>query len=113
MGVYITDMQDPVVNTSQECFDLIEYGNNMKTIAATAMNPQSSRGYTIIKFHTERKDKDSPTVRANRVLDLAKQKGLQTAYMPGACDGNKSKEEVYKRCASSYDCDLSAEGVRC
>ena len=53
MDVYITDMHDPVVTISQECFDLIEYGNNMKTIATTAMKPQSSRGYTIIKLHME------------------------------------------------------------
>ena len=39
---------------------------------------------------TVRKDKDSPTVRTNRVLDLADLEGLQTAYIPGACDGNMS-----------------------
>ena len=40
--------------------------------------------------HLRRKYKDSPTVRANRVLDLAEQEGLQTACIPGACDGNMS-----------------------
>ena len=45
-----------------------------------------------VQSHTERKDKDSPTVRANRVLDLAEQEGLQTAYIPGACDGTVSKD---------------------
>ena len=39
---------------------------------------------------TERKDKDSPTIRTNRVLDSAEQEGLQTAYIPCACDGNMS-----------------------
>jgi len=39
---------------------------------------------------TVRKDKNSPTVRTNRVLDLAEMEGLQTAYIPGACDGNMS-----------------------
>ena len=39
---------------------------------------------------TEMKDKDSPTVRVNRELDLAEQEGLQTACIPGACDGNMS-----------------------
>ena len=40
--------------------------------------------------HLLRKYEDSPTVRTNRVLDLAEQEGLQTACIPGACDGNMS-----------------------
>ena len=39
---------------------------------------------------TERQGKDSPMVRANSVLDWAEQEGLQTACIPGACDGNMS-----------------------
>jgi len=84
MGVYITDMQDPVVTTSQECFDLIEYGNNMKTIAATAMNPQSSRGHTIIKFHMERKNADaSCTVSDCWIVDLAGRENEKTTQVSG------------------------------
>eukprot|EP00450_Noctiluca_scintillans_P036574 CAMPEP_0194551960 /NCGR_PEP_ID=MMETSP0253-20130528/96483_1 /TAXON_ID=2966 /ORGANISM="Noctiluca scintillans" /LENGTH=1024 /DNA_ID=CAMNT_0039399425 /DNA_START=22 /DNA_END=3096 /DNA_ORIENTATION=+ len=84
MGVYITDMQDPVVSTSQECFDLIEYGNNMKTIAATAMNPQSSRGHTIIKFHMERKNADaSCTVSDCWIVDLAGRENEKTTQVSG------------------------------
>ena len=64
MDVYITDMQDPVVTISRECFDLIEYGNNMKTIATTAMRPQSSRGYIIIKLHMELSTMMSPTAES-------------------------------------------------
>ena len=64
MDVYITDMQDPVVTISRECFDLIENGNNMKTIATTAMRPQSSRGYIIIKLHMELSAMMSPTAEA-------------------------------------------------
>ena len=79
VGVYITDIQDLVVTTSQECFDLIEYGNNMKTIAATAMNPQSSRGCTIIKFHMEKKIADaSCTVSDCWVVDLAGRENEKT-----------------------------------
>uniref|UniRef100_A0A7S1AGJ9 Kinesin motor domain-containing protein n=1 Tax=Noctiluca scintillans TaxID=2966 RepID=A0A7S1AGJ9_NOCSC len=84
MGVYITDMQDPVVNSSQECFDLIEFGNNMKTIAATAMNPQSSRGHTIIKFHMEKKNPDaSCTVSDCWVVDLAGRENEKTTQVSG------------------------------
>ena len=39
---------------------------------------------------TKKKDKDSPTVRTNRMLHLAAQEGLQTANIFGACDGNMS-----------------------
>ena len=39
---------------------------------------------------TERKGKNSPMVRASRVLDLAEQEGLQTVRIPGACDGDMS-----------------------
>ena len=31
-------------------------------------------------------------VRANRVLDLTEQEGLQAAYIPGACDGTVSND---------------------
>ena len=37
-----------------------------------------------------RKDRDSPTVRTNPLLDLAEKEGLQTVYIPGATDGNMS-----------------------
>ena len=40
--------------------------------------------------HLRRKYKDSPTIRANRVFYLAEQEGLQTACIPGTCDGNRS-----------------------
>jgi len=84
MGVYITNMQDPVVASSQECFDLIEFGNNMKTIAATAMNPQSSRGHTIIKLHMEKRNTDaSCTVSDCWVVDLAGRENEKTTQVSG------------------------------
>uniref|UniRef100_A0A7S1ATJ8 Kinesin motor domain-containing protein n=1 Tax=Noctiluca scintillans TaxID=2966 RepID=A0A7S1ATJ8_NOCSC len=84
IGVYITDMQDPVVSSSQECFDLIEFGNNMKTVAATSMNTYSSRGHTIIKFHMERKNPDaSCTVSDCFVVDLAGRENEKTTQVRG------------------------------
>ena len=56
----------------------------MKTIAATAMNPQSSRGHTIIKLHMEKRNTDaSCTVSDCWVVDLAGRENEKTTQVRG------------------------------
>jgi hypothetical protein len=50
LGVYVKGASENRVTSLREMLDLIEYGSTMKTIAATAMNKQSSPDTRSLKL---------------------------------------------------------------
>eukprot|EP00913_Durusdinium_trenchii_P008298 g7795.t1 len=56
LGVYVKGVADEPVDSFENCVQLIEYGNTMKTVAATAMNAKSSRAHTIFKLMVEKRN---------------------------------------------------------
>lgn len=55
-GVQVKGAELKQVSNVEECLALIDHGNTMKHIAATAMNPQSSRGHTVFKLCIQKDD---------------------------------------------------------
>lgn len=54
-GVYVKNCPPEVVKNLENCVELINFGNIKKTVAATSMNKQSSRGHTIFKLVLDKK----------------------------------------------------------
>jgi len=52
-GVHIDGLSQSVVNTPEECLELIAFGNQMRAMAMTTMNEQSSRSHAIFTFRIQ------------------------------------------------------------
>jgi len=73
-GVRIDSLLQSVVNTPEEALALVNFGNQMRTVAATTMNERSSRSHAIFtfKYEIESGGKDAPSQRsAVTFVDLA------------------------------------------
>jgi len=53
LGVHIDGLSRSVVSTTEECLELIGFGNQMRAMAMTTMNEQSSRSHAIFTFRME------------------------------------------------------------
>uniref|UniRef100_A0A8D2LZH9 Kinesin family member 4B n=1 Tax=Varanus komodoensis TaxID=61221 RepID=A0A8D2LZH9_VARKO len=56
-GIKIVGLTEHVVNSAKETVSCLEQGNNSRTVAATAMNTQSSRSHAIFTMSIEQKSK--------------------------------------------------------
>mmetsp|Transcript_2589 Transcript_2589/g.6011 ORF Transcript_2589/g.6011 Transcript_2589/m.6011 type:complete len:1014 (-) Transcript_2589:205-3246(-) len=83
LGVYVQDASEAVVSSLEECLRLIEFGNTMRTIAATAMNRQSSRSHTTFRFRVESTTSSACTVSDVYVVDLAGRENERTTLVTG------------------------------
>jgi len=52
-GVHIDGLSRCVVSTTDECLDLIAFGNQMRAMATTTMNSESSRSHAIFTFRMQ------------------------------------------------------------
>jgi len=84
-GVYVRGMTEDVVESFHECIKLIEYGNTMKTVAATAMNSKSSRGHTIFKLMLEKRGGSDKTIITSEAffVDLAGRENEKNTQVTG------------------------------
>ncbi|CAK0857120.1 unnamed protein product, partial [Prorocentrum cordatum] len=85
IGVYLTGATELTVEKADKCAQWIEFGNSMKTVHATAMNSQSSRGHTVVKINVERKGGPDGTVLRSEVYfaDLAGRENEKTTQVQG------------------------------
>lgn len=85
LGVYVTDAIESAVEKEEEALQLLEYGNAMKAVAATAMNRNSSRAHTIFKLRVERAGgADASSVSSDiYCVDLAGRENEKTAQVTG------------------------------
>mmetsp|Transcript_120763 Transcript_120763/g.352712 ORF Transcript_120763/g.352712 Transcript_120763/m.352712 type:complete len:1214 (+) Transcript_120763:177-3818(+) len=84
-GVYVRGMTEDVVESFHQCIKLIDYGNTMKTVAATAMNSKSSRGHTIFKLMLEKRGGSDKTIITSEAffVDLAGRENEKTTQVTG------------------------------
>ncbi|CAE6928635.1 unc-104 [Symbiodinium sp. CCMP2456] len=80
LGVYVKGVADEPVESFENCVQLIEYGNTMKTVAATAMNAKSSRAHTIFKLMVEKRGGTDNTIVTSEAffVDLAGRENEKT-----------------------------------
>lgn len=83
LGVYLTNVEEPVIASPSEAMALIEYGATTKAVAATAMNRHSSRSHTLIKFHVEQRTNELTTSGEAYVVDLAGRENDRTTQVSG------------------------------
>lgn len=85
LGVYLTGASEEVIESAAKCLKLIDYGNSMKTVHATAMNSQSSRGHTVIKINMERSGGSEGLTLSSEVYfaDLAGRENEKTTQVTG------------------------------
>jgi DNA polymerase III delta prime subunit len=82
-GVQIKGAEDHPVTTEPEVMRLIDRGNRNKHIAATAMNPQSSRGHTVFKLLIKKEEEDIHTSSEVYFADLAGHENEKTTKVQG------------------------------
>jgi len=84
-GVYVKGATDPEAKSFDHCIELIEWGNSNKTVAATAMNKNSSRGHTVFKLVMEKRGgSDNTTVMSEAFfVDLAGRENEKTTKVTG------------------------------
>ncbi|CAK9101901.1 Kinesin-like protein KIF13B (Kinesin-like protein GAKIN) [Durusdinium trenchii] len=85
LGVYVKGVADEPVDSFENCVQLIEYGNTMKTVAATAMNAKSSRAHTIFKLMVEKRGGSDNTIVTSEAffVDLAGRENEKTTKVSG------------------------------
>nr|CCA14207.1 kinesinlike protein putative [Albugo laibachii Nc14] len=91
LGIYVKDLQERVVENSDEVGDLMAQGAQARTVGATQMNAESSRSHSIfvIKIHQKDGTDESKNIYAKiNLVDLA---GSERAASTGA-QGDRLKE---------------------
>lgn len=91
LGIYVKDLQERVVDSRGEVIDLMQQGQNARTVGATQMNAESSRSHSIfvIKIHQKDATDESKNIFAKiNLVDLA---GSERAASTGA-QGDRLKE---------------------
>eukprot|EP00930_Biecheleria_cincta_P100427 TRINITY_DN9206_c0_g1_i1.p1 TRINITY_DN9206_c0_g1~~TRINITY_DN9206_c0_g1_i1.p1 ORF type:complete len:963 (-),score=235.68 TRINITY_DN9206_c0_g1_i1:123-3011(-) len=85
LGVYLTGVEESLVQSAAECLQLIEYGNTMKAVSSTAMNASSSRGHTVFKLSMEKKGGSDNLTTSSEVCfaDLAGRENERTTQVTG------------------------------
>eukprot|EP00404_Azadinium_spinosum_P009808 CAMPEP_0180554616 /NCGR_PEP_ID=MMETSP1036_2-20121128/75006_1 /TAXON_ID=632150 /ORGANISM="Azadinium spinosum, Strain 3D9" /LENGTH=328 /DNA_ID=CAMNT_0022570413 /DNA_START=103 /DNA_END=1085 /DNA_ORIENTATION=+ len=85
LGVYLTGATKAPVENAKACVELLEWGNTMKTVRATAMNAQSSRGHTVFKLNVEKRGGSDNEILTSEVYfaDLAGRENERTTQVTG------------------------------
>eukprot|EP00929_Paragymnodinium_shiwhaense_P040269 TRINITY_DN21040_c1_g1_i1.p1 TRINITY_DN21040_c1_g1~~TRINITY_DN21040_c1_g1_i1.p1 ORF type:complete len:673 (-),score=221.68 TRINITY_DN21040_c1_g1_i1:152-2131(-) len=73
------------VDSADECHKLIDFGNENKVVAPTAMNPQSSRGHTVFRLTFKKKGGPDASLFTSEVYfaDLAGHENIRTTAVTG------------------------------
>jgi len=84
-GVIIQGASERQVETLDECIKIMDEGTERKTIAATKMNPHSSRGHTVFKLTIEKSGgADAKKLKAEVYFaDLAGHENIKTTAVTG------------------------------
>eukprot|EP00929_Paragymnodinium_shiwhaense_P049386 TRINITY_DN24911_c0_g1_i4.p1 TRINITY_DN24911_c0_g1~~TRINITY_DN24911_c0_g1_i4.p1 ORF type:complete len:1139 (+),score=180.91 TRINITY_DN24911_c0_g1_i4:96-3512(+) len=69
-GAVIDDLHPSEATSIDEVFDLIHFGNQMRTVAATTMNQQSSRSHAIFRFKYEMPEPEAGTGSTGSCADV-------------------------------------------
>ena len=54
-GVYVEGLSEEIVNTSEECLDILRIGAANRHISSTCMNIESSRSHSVFCLELESK----------------------------------------------------------
>lgn len=84
-GVVVKGAESRIVTTPDECKKIIEYGQGNRHVAATQMNPQSSRGHTVFKLAIK-KSGGTDGLNLNSEIyfaDLAGHENIKTTQVTG------------------------------
>jgi len=82
-GVQMQGVETTEVSDVEDVMKLIDTGNSHKHIAATAMNPQSSRGHTIFKLNILKEEEDVHLSSEVYFADLAGHENEKTTKVQG------------------------------
>jgi len=84
-GVIVQGASERQVETLDECIKIMDEGTERKTIAATKMNPKSSRGHTVFKLTIEKSGGvDAKRLKAEVYFaDLAGHENIKTTAVTG------------------------------
>jgi len=84
LGVYVKNALEDSVDDLATCIKILEYGNSMRSIAATAVNAKSSRGHTLFKLSLERQGTDHMVTSSQAFfVDLAGRENEKTTLVTG------------------------------
>lgn len=84
-GVSVQGAEVRNVTSADECKRLIEYGQGNRHVAATQMNPQSSRGHTVFKLTIKKTGGADGTTLNSEIYfaDLAGHENIKTTQVKG------------------------------
>jgi len=84
-GVIVQGASERQVETLDECIKIMDEGTERKTVAATKMNPHSSRGHTVFKLTVEKTGgPDGKNLKAEVYFaDLAGHENIKTTAVTG------------------------------
>jgi len=84
-GIRVTGASSRLVESLEDCMEVLEEGNSRKTVAMTAMNPASSRGHLIFKLVLEKTDYETSAKTHTEVYfaDLAGHENIKETQVEG------------------------------
>jgi len=88
-GVAVQGATEKLVRTFDECIKIVDEGTRQKTVAATPVSANSSRGHTIFKLKFEKSGKAENHVHTKKVtseicfVDLAGHENVKTTAVKG------------------------------
>nr|XP_020666131.1 chromosome-associated kinesin KIF4A [Pogona vitticeps] len=92
-GIKIVGLTEHVVTSARETVLCLEQGNNSRTVAATAMNTQSSRSHAIFTMSIEQKSKDDANTSFHCKLHLVDLAGSERQKKTKA-EGDRLREGI-------------------
>ncbi|XP_062994479.1 chromosome-associated kinesin KIF4A [Elgaria multicarinata webbii] len=92
-GIKIVGLTEHVVVSAQETVFCLEQGNNSRTVAATAMNTQSSRSHAIFTMSIEQKSKSDMNTSFHSKLHLVDLAGSERQKKTKA-EGDRLREGI-------------------
>ncbi|XP_066483409.1 chromosome-associated kinesin KIF4A [Tiliqua scincoides] len=92
-GIKIVGLTEHEVTCAQETVFCLELGNNSRTVAATAMNTQSSRSHAIFTVSIEQKNKNDINTRFHSKLHLVDLAGSERQKKTKA-EGDRLREGI-------------------
>jgi len=102
-AVTIENLSEETCSNAQELEDLLERGNKARTVAATAMNSESSRSHLVLIIRIISVNKETKQQLRGKLLicDLAGSERLSKSQVTG--DGQKEAIEINKSLTSLGD----------
>eukprot|EP00441_Pelagodinium_beii_P034084 CAMPEP_0197644784 /NCGR_PEP_ID=MMETSP1338-20131121/17648_1 /TAXON_ID=43686 ORGANISM="Pelagodinium beii, Strain RCC1491" /NCGR_SAMPLE_ID=MMETSP1338 /ASSEMBLY_ACC=CAM_ASM_000754 /LENGTH=781 /DNA_ID=CAMNT_0043218243 /DNA_START=79 /DNA_END=2424 /DNA_ORIENTATION=- len=83
-GIYVENATHQSVSSAEETLSILEMGRSRGTVAATQMNPASSRAHTIFKMAIEKHGNDNSVVSSEiYFVDLAGRENEKTTKVTG------------------------------